>query len=310
MVVEGIGKKLPFGLLLIGLATLAIPSAVLAQQDQPGQPGQQPQQPQQQPPQQQQQDEQRAGEQDVEQRAGQQDVDVAVAPGEAREEQPQWNAVRIIRVKGERRAEFEALLKELAAAMTEANMPPYNVWQVELGELNTYHIAGALESFSEFEDMEMPMDPAEMAVWVNRIESTIDSHHVRIAQIHPDLSMLPDMQGGEPPPLLMLLSQTVLPGKSQEYQTWVRDEVLPALRQSDVLGMVSNQIVFGGDNRMWVFAVPLASWSELDQPSPLHRSMGEQAAEELLMRGDQMVERGEWIVLRLRPDLSAAAGGA
>ncbi|MBN1237403.1 MAG: hypothetical protein JXB36_02825, partial [Gammaproteobacteria bacterium] len=94
--------------------------------------------------------------------------------------------------------------------------------------------------------------------------------------------------------------------KRQEYVSWLRDEMLPALRESDLMGVVSNEMTFGAETRTWVFAVPVQNWSELDEPMPLYRSMGPEAAEQLMSRGESMVESGETIVLRNRPDLSAA----
>jgi len=276
MIVERIGKASAFGTSLTGLALAMSPCVGLSQQ----------------------------------QGAEQEETQVAAAPGEAQQEQPQWNEVRIVHVKGERMGEFEGLLKELSAALSESNLPAFDVWQVAAGELNTYHIVAALESLAQFGEMDtLPMEPLEWANWVNRIESTVDSQELILAEVHPDLSIEPDAQAaGDPPELLMLLSQTVMPGRSQEYETWLREEVLPALRESDIDGVISNRLTFGADNRTWVFAVPIPSWSELGQPSPLHRSMGEQAAEEMLNRGDSMVERSETIVLRARPELSGGGG--
>jgi hypothetical protein len=53
--------------------------------------------------------------------------------------------------------------------------------------------------------------------------------------------------------------------------------------------------------------VPIQDYSVLDRPMPLFTSMGQQAAEALLNRGDSMVEHSETIVLRTRSDLSVAA---
>jgi hypothetical protein len=291
MNVERIGMRHAFISSAIGLAILATPSAAWSQQ----------------------QGERQGQGQEQSQRQG--DVQVAVAPGDAqqRAQQTTWNEVRVVRVKGDRIGEFEGLLKELASVMSEQDAPGFNVWQVAFGEQNTYHIVSQLESLGALADMaeNPPMEPQQWANWVNRIESTMDSHELAIAQIHPDLSIMPQPQAGaEPPELLILMSQTLLPGKRQEYETWLRDEMLPALKESDIMGVVSNETAFGSEDRTWVFAVPVESWAALDEPMPLYRSMGPQAAEELMARGDSMVDRSETIVLRTRTDLSTSGGQA
>jgi hypothetical protein len=203
------------------------------------------------------------------------------------------------------------LVTELAHALRARNRPAFEAWQVAVGEMNTYHFVEPFQSFGELEQMEPPMEPAEMAVWLQRILATIDSQQLLVARVRPDLSVEPQAQAdAAAPQLLMLQSQTLQPGRAQEYETWLRDEVLPALRRSDALGLFSNQITFGGDGRTWVFALPLQGWADLDQPSPLHRALGQHAAEEMLSRGDAMVERSQTRILRMRADLSAADDAA
>ena len=241
---------------------------------------------------------------------GQQNVRVAVAPGAAPASQPAiWNHVRIIRVKGDRVADFEARIKELGAALSKQG-EGFTVWQVAFGEQNTYHIVSQLESFASLPQQEAnpPMEQAAWSSWVERIRGTIDSQLVGVAQVHPDLSMMPpEQQAAASAELLILVTQTLMPGKRQEFVALLRDQLMPAFRKSSIMGVVSNEMTFGSGSGDWVFAVPIRSWSELDKPMPLIESMGQQAAEQLLSRADSMVERSETIVLRTRPDLSVAA---
>lgn len=320
MKVERFGKRYVFIPSLIGLAVLAAPSVAWSQQQGQAQG----------------------------QREG--DIQVAVAPGSVQQPQQQmsWNEARVVKVKSDRIGEFEGLVKELAAAMSEQGAPGFDVMQVVFGEQSTYHMVAQLQSLASLEEMaeNPPMEPMQWANWVNRIEDTIDSQELLVAQFHPDLSIMPQQPGaqagaltrgqaggqsgapaqaqaeadarpasepaaqtgGPMPELMILVRQTLLPGKRQEYETWLRDEMLPALRGSDIMGLFSNEIAFGAENRTWVFAVPVAGWAELDEPMPLYRSMGPQAAEQLLARGDSMVDHSETLVLRMRPELSAPGG--
>ena len=265
--------------LLIGIALLAVSAAAAAQQ--PSAQGQ-----------------------------GQENVRLAVAAGATPAPQPAiWNHVRMIRVKGDRVADFEARIKELGAAVSKQG-EGFTVWQVAFGEQNTYHIVSQLESFASLPQQQAnpPMEQAAWASWLERISGTIDSQLVGVAQVHPDLSMMPaEQQAGASAELLILVTQTLMPGKRQEFVALLRDQLMPAFRKSSIMGVVSNEMAFGSGSGDWVFAVPVRSWSELDKPMPLIESMGQQAAEQLLSRADSMVERSETIVLRTRPDLSVAA---
>jgi hypothetical protein len=243
--------------------------------------------------------------------AQQEDVRVALAPSAA----PQpvtWSQVRIIRVKGDRIADFEARLKELGAAMSEQGRG-FNVWQVVFGEQNTYHIVSQLASFASLPELEAnpPMEQAQWTSWLERIRGTIDSQVMGVAEVHTDLSMMPqDSQATANAELLILATQSLLPGKRQEFVALVRDQLIPAFRKSSILGVVTNEMAFGSGSGDWVFAVPVQSWAELDKPMPLITSMGQQAAEALLARVDSMTERSETIVLLTRPDLSAVVAQA
>jgi hypothetical protein len=249
--------------------------------------------------------------------AGQQqeeNLEVALGPSAAAPTtQPViWNQVRIIRVKGDRVADFEALLKELGSAMSSQGRG-FEVWQVVFGEQNTYHIVSQLESFASLPEMEAnpPMQEAQWNSWLERIQGTIDSQVMGVAEVHTDLSKLPQgSQAAANPELLILATQSLLPGKRQEFVALLRDELIPAFRESSVLGVVTNEMAFGSGSGDWVFAVPVQSWAELDKPMPLMTSMGQQAAEALMNRADSMTERSETIVLQTRPDLSVAAAQA
>jgi hypothetical protein len=284
MAIERMRNTCAVGSSIAGLAILMFPSVGVSQQPQQGR--------------------------------GQREVQVAVAPAQAQAPAPALNEVRVVRVKGDRIGEFESLLKELSATLSESNQPGFNVWRVEFGDLNTYHVVAPLQSFASIAEMQTPpMEPAAWASWISRIESTIDSHKLSIARIHADLSVLPQQGPGaqqgqaaapQMPELLVLVSHALQPGRAQEYQTWVREELMPAVRRSDIANLVTNQVVFGTDSGSWVYAVPIEGWQTLDRPTPIHEALGQQAADAMLSRGEALLADSETIVLRFRPDLSSA----
>jgi hypothetical protein len=249
------------------------------------------------------------GQQPAPEQEEQGNLEVALAASAAPASQPvTWNQVRIIRVKGDRVADFEARIKELGAAMSSQGRG-FNVWQVVFGEQNTYHIVSQLESFASLPELEAnpPMEQAQWSSWLERIRGTIDSQAMGVAEVHTDLSKMPqNTQAAANAELLILATQSLLPGKRQEFVALLRDQLIPAFRESSVLGVVTNEMAFGSGSGDWVFAVPVQSWAELDKPMPLITSMGQQAAEALMSRADAMTDRSETIVLQTRPDLSVA----
>lgn len=316
MIVERIGNRRVLCSSLTGLAIVMSSAVVLGQQQQPqqqtppqSQPSQQQQQPQQPQSQQQQQSQQQPQQQAGQPAERQGDVQVAAAaPAAGAQALPMWNGVRILRVKPDRIGEFEGLLEELReAAQEDEQFGDFAVWSMELGEMNTYHIVAPFDSFASFASMDTPpMEPAEWANWLNRMGSTIDSHTLAVARMRPDLSIVPEEQPGQQPPeLLVLVTDTVMPGKIQEYETLMRDELLPALRQGGIEAAIANEMTFGTEGRTWVYAVPIPGWQEFDGPPPLIEALGPEAAQQLMQRGDALVERSKTEVLRYRTDLSS-----
>lgn len=321
MIVERIGSRRVLGSSLTGLAIVLSSSVVLAQQPAPQPGAQQPQQqePGRQPAEQPPQPGQQPGAANQQSRgiAPQQgDVEIARAEPPAQQQaQPMLMGVRVLEVKPDQVGEFEGLIKELRAAIQESARPGFTAWSVEVGDMNTYHLVTELDSFASLAEMEQPpMEPVEWANWLNRIGGTIDSHTVIIGRLRPELSIIPTEQGvpteqaqqsGE---LLMLISDTVMAGKTREYEAFVRDELLPALKQADIDAVYTTELMFGTEGRTWVYAVPLPGWQVFDGPSPLVEALGEEGAQQLMLRGDALVDHSETQMLRMRADLSVQPG--
>lgn len=100
----------------------------------------------------------------AQQNQSQENVRIARAPtAAAPAPQPMtWNQVRIIRVKSDRIADFEARVKELRTAMMNRDEGGFMVWQVVFGDQNTYHIVSELQSFASLPELEAnpPMEQA------------------------------------------------------------------------------------------------------------------------------------------------------
>ncbi len=313
MIVERIVSRRVLGSSLTVLALVMSSSVVRAQQPVP-QPEAQPpqQQPRQSPGQESAQvparQAPRASEQPPRSDAPQQqeDVQIARAAPPAPPPQPMLNAVRVVQVKHDRVGEFEGLIKELRTAIEESGQPGFTTWSVVIGDLNTYHFVMQLDSFASLARLEQsPMEPVEWANWQNRIGATIESNTMIIGQMRPELSIVPPEQGqAQPPELMLLIRDTVMAGKTREYETFVRDELVPALRQANVDAMFVTELMFGDEGRTWVFAVPLAGWQVLDGPSPFVEALGPEAAEELMLRGDALVDESKAELLVFRADLS------
>ena len=223
------------------------------------------------------------------------------APASAQDGQPAWLSVAIVQVKAGHAPDFEALASDLMHAQQEAGMPAGQIYEVLLGNAGEYHVVTPVASIAANETSPPPMAPEAMAVWLSRVTQHIDSVRFFYAQIHAEHSIQTDAGAGAE----MLLLQTIrtVAGMEDEYVDWVTDFLMPALRESDVAGHTLSSGLFGDSPQNFYHAVPVVSWSFLDQPHPLMRSLGQRAFEQLVERTEGIVESNSIVVARARNDL-------
>ncbi len=231
---------------------------------------------------------------------------LTVAPVKAQDNQaPAWLDVTIVQVKGGKGAEFESLLKDMMAARRKANLPVGQVFSVASGHPNEYHIVTPMQSLAVNDKPQPFMQPAAQAVWLMRITETIDSVRFFYARTYPQHS-IEGNTNGPPPQLLLLRTVQVVSGREDDYEAWVANQLMPAMRQANVMGHTLSRGVFGDSPKNFYHATPVANWAALDGQDPLLASMGERRYNQMLDALDGMIERNDLIVARLRPDLTGA----
>lgn len=220
-------------------------------------------------------------------------------------EQAPWFQVRVVEVKRDRVDEFEDLVSTLAAANRESDAPPFTVFEVVRGPINTYHVVTSVQSLAELDDPAEPaMAPADMAAWESRIAKTEKSHHFFISQVFPEYGNQVD--GAEPSQFTVLRTVRTKPERTQDYQAWIEDSLAPAMREAGIGHTVSRGFL-GQDVDTWYHASPVDDWAAFEGPGPFVEALGEKRAAKLFAGVADMIESNELTVLRMRPDLSAPA---
>jgi len=219
------------------------------------------------------------------------------------EEMAPWSQVRIIDVKRDQLAEWEELAKEIIAASAEAGLPPVAVFEEVRGTMNRFHVVQALTDLAQLDDPAMPMSAEEMEEWASRIAKTEATHRVLIVQNYPQYAVEGE-EDMESSGFLMLRVVSTAPGHAQDYESWIADTLVPALREANLPHSASRGFL-GANVNTWYHALPVANWAEFDGPNPLMQALGEEAFMKLIEGVDAMVSHHKAILLRLRPDLSS-----
>ena len=90
-------------------------------------------------------------------------------PSYAQEEAPGLLDLRIVTVKPNRIAEWVELQHQLNAAREEAGMSAREFWQVEIGDLDTFHIFTPIEKLGEGEPARPPGEAGYEAIFLSEI---------------------------------------------------------------------------------------------------------------------------------------------
>lgn len=219
----------------------------------------------------------------------------------AQESDPLLNVV-IVKVIPGKSGEFEDLQRELTEATKKAGGNARHIWQESRGDTNTYHIVSYAENFAQYDESTEPaLGEVGMARWIYRIQGTIDKREVVTSQTYPELEIKND--DDYEMKYVVLLKRTVAPGSHAAYGEWLKEKLVPLLRENGVKGCSVFRVAQGGDTNQWTLARFVDSWAELDEPGPLGGMDDEERSEFLKL--PHSVNRGsENLMLRYRPSLS------
>jgi hypothetical protein len=89
-----------------------------------------------------------------------------------------------------------------------------------------------------------------------------------------------------------------------QFTSWVKDDLVPALRKAEVLNFEVYSATFGAEVNHFVSIQGLKDLGQLDGPGPLERSMTRDAMQTMLAKQAGIITRVERYVTRVIPELS------
>ena len=228
---------------------------------------------------------------------------LVASPLSAQDATPAWLEVVVVQTKPGHAFDFEDRVRELTQALSDAGMPGMQVFEVQAGSPGEYHFVTPMVSLAALDNETPPMEPALMAMWTARTLTHVESTKWFYAELYPEHAMQTDAGGSSD--MLVLQTVTTVAGKEAEYEAWVADHYMPALRQSNALGHTLSRGIFGDSLQHFYHAAPVDSWARLNEPHPLAQSLGQRGFNQLMDRADGIIASRSLIVARVRPDLMA-----
>ena len=221
-------------------------------------------------------------------------------PTQAQESNPTYMQVFVTTVKSDRVAEFENLLKERSAGLAATGEGFRSVYQTLVGDQYTYMMSDFLPSMALLDGPPQP-DRAQPPGWGPRNDAVTTAQTVLLMRRYLDLR-IPAAEGSERD-LVRVRIRRNAPGRTRDYYEWQANQLLPALREAGVTGVLINRVILGGSNQTWMSFSSIENLAST-QNNDLAESMGERQAAQMIARGDAMLVHTEDLIMRYRSDLS------
>ncbi len=170
---------------------------------------------------------------------------------------------RIQTVKSDRLDEWESLRKEISDNARASGLEFYYVFQRVRGPASGFVIVSPAGSIGE---PGAPFDePPAFPVsdnWLNGMQSILDSQSLVTLQTYPDLSTIAMGPMHPTENFAHFRIRTAAVGRSADFEAWLRDDLIPGLKEAGAGDVRNARVVLGGNPRTWVTVSFVPGWPE------------------------------------------------
>lgn len=191
-----------------------------------------------------------------------------------------WMRVDVVQVVPEKLDEYiELQLEEVNPGLQRAGVPWRSAWRTaEFGQTYQRVFVAPIENLADYDSggpLARALEPDRLARLIDRLRRCSVSRESYAVRYRADLSIEAEDVGE-----LFLARVTaveVAPGRTAEWEAFL-EEYLPQFRGADVVFGIY-QRVFGPGPPIWQIVENHSSFAELNQPSIIARTFGDQASE-------------------------------
>ncbi len=234
-------------------------------------------------------------------------------------EKKQLFTLTIMHVKPELLSEYENFLKnELNPLLIKGGVKARYVWWPDRGDRVELIFIAPMENYAVMNQPDTLRtvlgSPEAVALIYQKQRRFLNGQEVFTIEANPDISWTnPKLQGQ--PRFALMRWQTVVYGRSAEYEDFFKNYEMPARRktadQSNMLGQWRFRVRFGGDVYRYLMLRPMASYGELDEGGTkgLGQILGAAEYQKMLSQLPQgVIVHDEAYLIRFRAELSIVDG--
>lgn len=220
---------------------------------------------------------------------------------------PEFLSVTVVSVKPEMMVEFQNFMKNTTnPALKKGGIKWREVWQSTgmSGDAFEYVLVTPVGKFAEFDAasaLEKGLAPQGLTAWQTKAGSLVNNVRRFIIRTRPDLSFAAERTG--PPKLAVVHSIRVAQNRNQEFENYLKSDLVPVMKQAGVTYLVS-QTIFGGDANEYITLTMRDSFADLDKgPVPM-QVLGQEGGQKLMQKMPAAVVHVERSLSRFMPELS------
>jgi len=177
--------------------------------------------------------------------------------------------VRVTRVKLETAREYSAFTQnETTPALKKGGVKLRNTLTSTIfGEAGEYIFVEPVESlkrFDEPESLRKALGDEDYRAWLAKWARLVASSHAYIVQLRPDLSANMPKPDAPPAKFAMGVRITVAPGRQAEYESYVKNDVLPILQKAYPKGVLTSKVLLGGNGNEYRVLALTDSFADLE----------------------------------------------
>jgi hypothetical protein len=222
--------------------------------------------------------------------------------------QRNWYSVTLTTVKPDHVAEWVELTKSQTIPMQQkGGIKARDTWQsgAPFGEGNMYGVVTPIDKFATYD---MPplalrvLGDAPGRAYQSKLAALTLGRRTFAVQDRAELSIPPAPNAKFV--AAILADVTIVSGHAQQYEAYLKDDLLPLLKKDKTVGFVVSRTVFGGNANEYHEVTYLSSFADIDKGPAQARLQNAAERTAMTAKITPHVEHIERTILRYVPDLS------
>lgn len=224
--------------------------------------------------------------------------------------QRNWYSVTVTTLKPDRVAEWIQIQKTQTIPMQQKNgIKSRDTWQsgAPFGDGFTYGIVTPMDKFATYDLPPLAiraLGEAPGRAYQDKLSAVTSARRTFAVQDRTELSLPP--APGAKFVAAILADVTIVSGHAAQYESYIKDDLLPLLKKDKAVGFTVSRTVFGGNANEYHEVTYFSSFADIDKGPAQTRLLNAAERTAMAAKITPHVEHIERTILRYVPDLSYA----